>query len=205
MQRALAPLLFADADPAAAKARRTSIVAPAVRSEEAQRKVARRTTDDGTPLHSFRTLLRDLATLTRNNMRLGEARFQQLATPTPLQSQVFPLLGVRPSAPSPISPAVQRFLRLIELGFSRTRTSRHSLMNAYYAEFEPVPAEKARPHQQHAGVDFLYVPKGQLALCVAGKDYLLDVGDSVYFRSAQPHSYRRVGDKRCSVIVVAVP
>lgn len=77
-------------------------------------------------------------------------------------------------------------------------------MNAYYAEFEPVPAEKARPHQ-HAGVEFLYVLKGQLALCVAGKDYLLDGGDSVYFRSAQPHSYRRVGDKPCSAIVVAVP
>ena len=95
MRRALAPLLFADAEPAAAAARRASIVAPAVRSEAAERKVARRTTDDGTPLHSFRTLLRDLATLTRNQVRLGEARFQQLTSPTPLHQRVFQLLEVR--------------------------------------------------------------------------------------------------------------
>ncbi len=95
MRRALAPLLFQDADPAAARARRRSIVAPAVRSAAAERKIARRMTDDGTPLHSFRTLLRDLATLTRNTVRLGEARFQQLTTPTPLQDRIFQLLGVR--------------------------------------------------------------------------------------------------------------
>jgi transcriptional regulator with XRE-family HTH domain len=77
-------------------------------------------------------------------------------------------------------------------------------LNAYYAEFEPVPSEKARPHQ-HAGVEFLYVIKGQLALRVAGKDYVLDGGDSVYFRSTQPHSYRRVGNKPCSALVVSVP
>ena len=95
MRRALAPLLFADADPAAAAAERTSSVAPAVRSNAALQKVARRTTDDGTPLHSFRTLLRDLATLTRTAVRMGEARFQQLTTPTPLQQRAFDLLDVR--------------------------------------------------------------------------------------------------------------
>lgn len=77
-------------------------------------------------------------------------------------------------------------------------------LNAYYAEFEPVPAEKARPHQ-HAGVEFLHVLKGQLALRVSGEDYLLDGGDSAYFRSTQPHSYRRIGARPCSALVVAVP
>jgi len=95
MKRALAPVLFADADPAAARAERVSIVAPAVRSPAALRKVARRRTEDGTPLHSFRTLVRDLATLTRNSVRLGEARFQQLTTPTAAQHRVFALLGIR--------------------------------------------------------------------------------------------------------------
>jgi hypothetical protein len=96
MQRALAPLLFRDTDPAGAHAARGSIVAPAKRSPTAAHKVARRTTDDGLPLHSFRTLLRDLATLTRNQVRLGEARFQQLSTPTSLQARAFELLNVRP-------------------------------------------------------------------------------------------------------------
>jgi len=95
MKRALAPVLFADADPAAARAERVSIVAPAVRSPAALRKVARRRTEDGTPLHSFRTLVRDLATLTRNSVRLGEVRFQQLTTPTAAQHRVFELLGIR--------------------------------------------------------------------------------------------------------------
>ena len=76
-------------------------------------------------------------------------------------------------------------------------------LNAYYAEFEPVAAEKARPHQ-HAGVEFLYVLKGQLALRVAGEDYFLDGGDSVYFNSTRPHSYRRIGARPCSALVVSV-
>ena len=46
-------------------------------------------------------------------------------------------------------------------------------LNAYFAEFEPVSAEKARLHQ-HPGVEFLYVLKGQMALRVAGEDYVLD-------------------------------
>ena len=77
-------------------------------------------------------------------------------------------------------------------------------LNAYYADFEPVPAEKARPHQ-HAGVEFLYVLKGQLALRVAGEDHLLDAGDSIYFNSTRPHSYRRIGARPCSAVVVSLP
>ena len=77
-------------------------------------------------------------------------------------------------------------------------------LNAYYAEFETVPPEKARAHQ-HAGVEFLYVLKGQLALRISGEDYVLDGGDSVYFRSTQPHSYRRAGKTPCAGLVVSVP
>jgi transcriptional regulator with XRE-family HTH domain len=77
-------------------------------------------------------------------------------------------------------------------------------LNAYYAEFEPVAAEKARAHQ-HAGVEFLYVLKGQLALRVAGEDHILDGGDSIYFNSTRPHSYRRIGARPCSALVVSAP
>ena len=77
-------------------------------------------------------------------------------------------------------------------------------LNAYYAEFEPLPAGKARPHQ-HPGVEFLYVLKGKLALRVADEDQILDEGDSVYFNSTRPHSYRRIGSKTCSALVVSVP
>lgn len=77
-------------------------------------------------------------------------------------------------------------------------------LNAYYAEFEEVAAERARPHR-HAGVEFLYVLRGQLALRVADEDHVLGGGDSVYFSSTRPHSYRRIGAGPCSALVVSVP
>src|SRR5258708_15046926 len=73
MRGSLAPMLFDEPDPAAREAQRTSPVAKAEPSPAAQRKAARKRTDpaDGEPLpvHSFHTLLGDLATLTRNPPR----------------------------------------------------------------------------------------------------------------------------------------
>ena len=96
MRRDLAPLLFDDEDRQAAQAQRTSIVAPAQRSESAEQKAISKLTADGLPVHSFRTLLADLATLTRNRIRMGERVFDMLATPTAVQQQALELLQVRP-------------------------------------------------------------------------------------------------------------
>lgn len=96
MRRALAPLLFDDEDREGAQALRSSIVAPAQRSESAQKKAARKQTSDGLPVHSFRTLLADLATLTRNRVRLAEQTFPILATPTAVQQRAFQLLQITP-------------------------------------------------------------------------------------------------------------
>jgi len=71
MMQAWRPLLFADED-LDAKAVRDP-VAPAKRSSAAQRKVAAQQADDGTPLHSFRTLLRELAAVVRNTCRRADA------------------------------------------------------------------------------------------------------------------------------------
>ena len=97
MRRALAPILFDDHDRAAAAAERASIVAPAKRSPAARRKVATRRTDDGLPVHSFRSLLDDLATLCLNKVSLPSNpnyRFDLPTAPTPLQARAFELLGV---------------------------------------------------------------------------------------------------------------
>lgn len=67
MRQAWAPLLFADEDQAAKLVR--DPVAPAKRSEAAMKKVSSRTLDDGTPTHSFQTLLRELETVVRNTCR----------------------------------------------------------------------------------------------------------------------------------------
>src|SRR6516225_2015590 len=96
MRQALAPLLFDEEDPAAAQAQRTSVVAPAQRSQSAAEKAASQKTADGLPVHSFRSLLADLATLTRNRVRMGEQAFDMLATPTAVQQKALELLQVRP-------------------------------------------------------------------------------------------------------------
>ena len=96
MRQALAPLLFDDEDHEAAQAQRTSMVAPAQRSASARDKAATQQAADGLPVHSFRTLLADLATLTRNRVRVGEQAFDMLATPTAVQQRAFELLQVQP-------------------------------------------------------------------------------------------------------------
>jgi transposase len=98
MRERLKPMLFDDEDPAAAR-ERTSIVAPAPSSPAALRKRASKVTADGGPVHSFQTLLRDLATCTLNEMTtpLNDAySFSLVATPTPTQAQAFRLLDVDP-------------------------------------------------------------------------------------------------------------
>jgi hypothetical protein len=94
MRRQLAPILFDDDDRASARAARASIVAPAQRSPSALQKARRKRTQAGEPVHSFRTLLKDLATLTKNRVRVGGGTFEQLSTPTPLQHRAFDLLRV---------------------------------------------------------------------------------------------------------------
>jgi transposase len=101
MRRALAPILFDDHDPADAQAQRQSIVAPAKRSTAARKKIATKRTDDGLPVHSFHTLLADLATFTRNTMAISqapEATFFLYPNPTAIQSRAFQLLEVTAKA-----------------------------------------------------------------------------------------------------------
>jgi DDE family transposase len=97
MRQALAPMLFDDDDPAAAEAAPPSVVAPAQRSPRAQRKASSKLAADDTPLHSFQTLLSDLATVAKNRI-LPTAKdpvpFDLITTPTALQQRAFDLLGV---------------------------------------------------------------------------------------------------------------
>ena len=73
--------------------------------------------------------------------------------------------------------------------------------NAYLAEFEPMEADKLRPHQ-HPGSEFLHVMKGKLGLKVGLNDYELEAGDSIYFDPSVPHTYRRVGKAPCQAMIV---
>jgi transposase len=97
MRQDLASLLFDDDDQAAAEQLRTSVVAPAQRSASAQQKINRKRTQDDLPVHSFQTLLSDLATIAINRVQPKEASipaFDIITIPTPLQQRALDLLGV---------------------------------------------------------------------------------------------------------------
>lgn len=96
MRERLREVLFDDCDRVSARASRSSPVAPAVRSEAAKQKDATRLTENGYPVQSFQDLLRDLATLTRNRIRVADfdAEYDKLTAPTEHQRHIFSLLDV---------------------------------------------------------------------------------------------------------------
>lgn len=71
-------------------------------------------------------------------------------------------------------------------------------LNGYYVEIE---SEWSEPHE-HPGAEIIYVLRGELLVNLEGDDFTLGEGDSMYFDSAHPHSYRRQGQAPCAAIVV---
>ncbi len=100
MRQRLKPMLFDDEHLGEASASRASPVLKAVRSEHARAKDASKRADDGLPLHSFRTLLKDLGTLTYNITHTGlnpAAKIVIMTRPTPVQAKAFKLLALNPT------------------------------------------------------------------------------------------------------------
>jgi Transposase DDE domain len=100
MRARLKPMLFDDEYLDEASAGRASPVAKALRSEHAKAKDASKHAEDGLPLHSFRTLLKDLATLTYNITHTAlnpQAKITLTSRPTPVQDKAFKLLGLNPA------------------------------------------------------------------------------------------------------------
>ncbi len=95
LRQAWAELLFDDEQPRL----QTDPVAKAVRSPEAERKARSRRTRHREPAHSLRSLLAELATQTRNTVRIhgSQATFEQLTTPTPLQARAHELIDQQPA------------------------------------------------------------------------------------------------------------
>jgi len=98
LERAWAPLLFRDEE----RPELDDPVAPAERSDAALAKAQTQRLPDGTPVHSFGTLLSELGTLTRNRVvpagAPDEAAFEIVAIPTPLQARALALLELTPSS-----------------------------------------------------------------------------------------------------------
>jgi transposase len=97
MRQLLAPILFDDDDRAEAQTARTSIVAPAQRSASAKLKALTKQTGDGLKVHSFQTLIGDLATIVKNRIQPTDkdsAGFDMLTLPTAIQQRALALLSV---------------------------------------------------------------------------------------------------------------
>ena len=100
MRQALKPLLYDDEQLPAQREANTNPVAPTSRSPQAKHKDLIHHTEDGLPVHSLRTLLKDLATLTYNvasSTFNPQAKITLTTRPTPLQAKAFTLLGVDPA------------------------------------------------------------------------------------------------------------
>ena len=96
MRERLAPMLFDDDDKENTQRQRQSPVKPAQPSRRAQHKAtSKHCEDDGQPVHSFGTLLNDLATITRNTIEINSERFDKITVPTALQQKALKLLKVR--------------------------------------------------------------------------------------------------------------
>jgi len=100
LRQALKPMLYDDEELETMRQNKTNPVAATERSATAQAKAAHHHTEDELPVHSLRTLLHDLATLTYNitSTPVNPAAKIILTTrPTPLQAKAFALLRIDPA------------------------------------------------------------------------------------------------------------
>jgi Transposase DDE domain len=93
LQARLAPMLFTDDTPLTP----TDPVAPAQRSPAAKAKTASARTPDGLPAYCLTDLIAELATVCRNQLRIGGSQhtFPRLTSPNPAQAKALKLLDVK--------------------------------------------------------------------------------------------------------------
>jgi hypothetical protein len=98
MRKALAPLLFDDEKVTVEPQKKSLAVAPFKRSKQARAKAATKKTSEKLPVHSFRTLMADLATIVHNKFQSNSLEasltFEKITQPTPLQQKAIELLEV---------------------------------------------------------------------------------------------------------------
>ena len=77
-------------------------------------------------------------------------------------------------------------------------------LQAYLAEFPALKPNDVTEHM-HEGAEFFHVIEGSVSIRYQDEDYLMNKGDSVYFDSSAPHSYRGVGKEMAKAIVITTP
>jgi transcriptional regulator with XRE-family HTH domain len=77
-------------------------------------------------------------------------------------------------------------------------------LQAYLAEFPVRSANEAMEHM-HEGAEFFHVIEGVVSIRYQDEEHLMETGDSVYFDSSAPHSYRGIGTGTAKAIVITTP
>lgn len=93
------------------------------------------------------------------------------------------------------APVPSFFFEVLAFGAMEKRVS------AYVAEF-PQRTEKEVNEHFHEGWELVHVFSGSLTIRYQAEDHLLEAGDSVYFDSLEPHSYRGESDPAAQAIVI---
>jgi glyoxylate utilization-related uncharacterized protein len=84
------------------------------------------------------------------------------------------------------------------------RLSRH-LMEPFIARFELGSGSRGQYSHGLGGEEFGYVISGQLYLMLEDREYILEEGDSFYFKSTKPHGYTNKSDRVTEVMWVISP
>ncbi len=67
---------------------------------------------------------------------------------------------------------------------------------------EPKPDDFNTPLNAHTGQEFTYILEGKLKINLAGKEMILEEGDSLYFDSTLPHAMTALDNKTCKFLAV---
>ncbi len=69
------------------------------------------------------------------------------------------------------------------------------LAEPFLVTVEPSPVEEPIPLNSHAGQEFNYVLSGTLQVCISGRDFVLEEGDSLYFNAGLDHGMKALNGK----------
>ena len=78
-------------------------------------------------------------------------------------------------------------------------------LNAYLVEFPPRQGKRPADDVTHAGEEFIFILEGQIESEISGKKLSLKAGDSLFFRSTEPHTFFNPHEVVARAIAVVYP
>lgn len=79
------------------------------------------------------------------------------------------------------------------------KSSRH--MEPFLIDIMPSSADSIHL-SNHEGEEFIYVLSGKIEIAYGKENFILEVGDSIYYDSIVPHNVHSIGDKAAKILAV---